>query len=72
MPPDDLPAGICPGCGKAFCVGCRKDALDETGRFTCPECGKSLKLSDEGLKRLLHDWAEKNRVAETGGGASGD
>jgi tetratricopeptide (TPR) repeat protein/transcription elongation factor Elf1 len=60
MPPDDMPAGACPGCGKTYCVGCRKDNLDESGRFTCPDCGKSLKLSDNGLKALLYDWAEKN------------
>ena len=60
MPPDDMPAGTCPGCGKTYCVGCRKDALDDSGRFTCPDCGKTLKLSDDGLKALLNDWAKKN------------
>ncbi|MDR1144002.1 MAG: tetratricopeptide repeat protein [Spirochaetaceae bacterium] len=60
MPPDDMPAGACPGCGKIYCVGCRRDDLDESGRFTCPDCGKSLKLSDDGLKALLYDWAETN------------
>ncbi|MDR1308000.1 MAG: tetratricopeptide repeat protein [Treponema sp.] len=60
MPPDDMPAGVCPGCGKTYCVGCRRDDLDESGRFTCPDCGKSLKLSDDGLKALLYDWAETN------------
>jgi tetratricopeptide (TPR) repeat protein len=60
MPPDDMPAGTCPGCGKSYCVGCRRDALDEAGRFLCPVCGKSLKLSDDGLRELLHDWAREN------------
>jgi hypothetical protein len=60
MPPDDLPAGICPGCGKAYCVGCRKNSLDESGRFICPGCGKTLKFTDDGLKKLLNDWAKKN------------
>jgi tetratricopeptide (TPR) repeat protein len=60
MPPDDMPAGACPGCGKTYCVGCRKDDLDESGRFTCPGCGKTLKLSDNGLKALLYEWAETN------------
>jgi len=60
MPPDDMPAGTCPGCGLTFCVGCRKDALDESGRFVCPTCAKTLKLTDDGLKALLFDWAEKN------------
>ncbi|MDR0585848.1 MAG: tetratricopeptide repeat protein [Treponema sp.] len=60
MPPDDMPAGTCPACGKSYCVGCRKDALDDAGRFTCPECGKVLKLSDEGVKELIYIWAEEN------------
>jgi tetratricopeptide (TPR) repeat protein len=60
MPPDDMPAGTCPACGKSYCVGCRKDALDEAGRFTCPECGKALKLSDEGIKERIYIWAEEN------------
>jgi len=60
MPPDDMPAGICPGCGKVYCVGCRKDALDTSGRFVCPDCAKTLKLTDDGLKAILNEWAEKN------------
>jgi tetratricopeptide (TPR) repeat protein len=60
IPPDDMPAGTCPGCGKTYCVGCRKDALDESDRFTCPDCGKTLKLTDDGLKSLLNEWAKKN------------
>ncbi|MDR2048397.1 MAG: tetratricopeptide repeat protein [Treponema sp.] len=64
MPPDDMPAGTCPACGNSYCVGCRKDALDEAGRFTCPECGKTLKLSDEGVKELIYIWAEENIAAE--------
>ena len=60
MPPDDMPAGTCPACGKTFCVGCRKDTLDDSGRFICPGCGKPLKLTDNGLKAMLNDWAKKN------------
>jgi predicted RNA-binding Zn-ribbon protein involved in translation (DUF1610 family) len=60
MPPDDMPAGTCPECGKTYCVGCRREALDEMGRFTCPDCGKTLKLTDEGLRSLLSAWAKKN------------
>jgi tetratricopeptide (TPR) repeat protein len=60
MPPDDMPAGTCPDCGTTYCVGCRKDALDTSGRFICPKCGKSLKLTNEGLKSILYAWAKKN------------
>jgi tetratricopeptide (TPR) repeat protein len=59
MPPDELPAGSCPRCGKTWCIGCAKQTLDDSGRFLCPDCGLSLKLSDEGLKKLISDWAEK-------------
>jgi transposase-like protein len=58
MPPDDLPAGSCPSCGKTYCIGCAKENLDPQGRFVCPACGKSLKLINEGLKKLVADWAE--------------
>ena len=60
MPPDDMPGGTCPACGNTYCVGCRKDALDESGRFVCPDCGKTLKITDDGLKALLNDWTKKN------------
>jgi len=60
LPPDDMPAGTCPDCGKTFCVGCRKDALDESGRFVCPDCSKPLKLTDDGLKDILNMWAKEN------------
>ncbi|MDR2053563.1 MAG: tetratricopeptide repeat protein [Treponema sp.] len=59
MPPDELPAGTCPHCGKTWCIGCAKQFLDDSGRFLCPVCGRSLKLSDEGLKKLVCDWAER-------------
>ncbi|MDR1100300.1 MAG: tetratricopeptide repeat protein [Treponema sp.] len=57
MPPDDLPAGTCIDCGKTYCIGCAREHLDPNGRFICPQCGKSLKLFDEGLKKILYDWA---------------
>ncbi|MDR1949772.1 MAG: tetratricopeptide repeat protein [Spirochaetaceae bacterium] len=57
MPPDDLPAGACPGCGKTYCIGCAKKKLDPEGRFLCAGCGRSLKLIDEGLKKIVYDWA---------------
>jgi tetratricopeptide (TPR) repeat protein len=59
-PPDDMPAGTCPGCGKTFCIGCRKNTLDESGRFVCPDCNKPLKLTDDGLKDIFNTWAKKN------------
>jgi tetratricopeptide (TPR) repeat protein len=57
MPPDDFPAGACPECGGVYCIGCAKEHLDENGRFLCPDCGKSLKLMDEGLKKIVAGWA---------------
>ncbi|MDR2135546.1 MAG: hypothetical protein LBO76_02920 [Treponema sp.] len=62
MPPDEIPAGTCPACGTSYCVGCAKKHVDKNGRFTCPACGKPLKLINEGLKKIVADWAagEKN------------
>jgi transposase-like protein len=57
MPPDEFPAGACPECGKTYCIGCAKEHVDENGRFMCPECQKNLKLSDDGLKKIIYDWA---------------
>jgi tetratricopeptide (TPR) repeat protein len=59
MPPDDLPAGACPQCGNTYCIGCGKQNLDGDNRFLCPQCGKTLKLTDEGLKKLIYDWASR-------------
>jgi tetratricopeptide (TPR) repeat protein len=57
MPPDDLPGGTCVSCGKTYCIGCARERLDPDGRFICPQCGKPLKLVDEGLKKMVYDWA---------------
>jgi tetratricopeptide (TPR) repeat protein len=57
MPPDDIPAGTCPSCGTSYCIGCAKKRLDAQGRFICPTCGKPLKLINEGLKKIVADWA---------------
>ena len=54
MPPDDSPAGACPRCGKIYCIACRKDALADS-RFTCPDCGEVLKLSDNRLRYLVRE-----------------
>ncbi len=60
QPPEDLPAGTCPSCGKTYCIACVKASLDTQGRFVCPQCGERLKLFDEGLKKLVADWARSN------------
>jgi tetratricopeptide (TPR) repeat protein len=57
MPPDEVPAGSCPECGKTYCIGCAKQHLDKDGRFVCPGCGRTLKLVNEGLKKIVADWA---------------
>jgi tetratricopeptide (TPR) repeat protein len=57
MPPDELPAGTCTACGTSYCIGCAKEHLDAQGRFTCPACGRPLKLINEGLKKIVADWA---------------
>jgi tetratricopeptide (TPR) repeat protein/predicted RNA-binding Zn-ribbon protein involved in translation (DUF1610 family) len=54
MPPDESPAGACPRCGKVYCIACRKEALVDS-RFTCPDCGEALKLSDDRLKWLVRE-----------------
>jgi tetratricopeptide (TPR) repeat protein len=59
MPPDELPAGSCAACGTSYCIGCAKERLDDRGRFICPVCGRPLKLINEGLKKMVADWAAK-------------
>ncbi|MDR1862695.1 MAG: tetratricopeptide repeat protein [Treponema sp.] len=56
-PPDAMPAGSCQACGKTWCIGCAKNHLDPSGRFLCPLCGRPLKLVNEGLKKIICDWA---------------
>ncbi|MCL2602563.1 MAG: tetratricopeptide repeat protein, partial [Treponema sp.] len=56
MPPDELPAGSCLACGKTFCIGCAKKNLDGEGRFICPGCNRSLKLVNNGLKKIVQQW----------------
>jgi tetratricopeptide (TPR) repeat protein len=64
MPPDELPAGSCPKCGKTYCIGCAKQHLDSDGRFICPDCGRALKLIGEGLKKIVADWAAASMAPE--------
>ncbi|MCL2374033.1 MAG: tetratricopeptide repeat protein [Treponema sp.] len=68
MPPDNLPAGSCPDCGKTFCIGCAKQKIDSSGRFICADCGRSLKLVNEGLKKMIHDWAVKEGIGKNAAG----
>jgi len=62
-PPDDMPAGSCTSCGKTLCIGCAKKYMND-GRFICPDCGERLKLLDEGLKKILSDWAARNATGQ--------
>jgi len=64
MPPDDLPAGSCPGCGKTYCIGCAKNNLDPKGRFICSFCNQTLKLINDGLKGIIHKWAIKQGLVK--------
>jgi len=54
MPPDESPAGECPCCGRIFCIACRKAGLVDS-RFTCPDCGEALKLTDNRLRYLVRE-----------------
>jgi len=63
-PPDELPAGTCLDCKKTYCIGCAKEHLDDSGRFVCPTCGRKLKLINEGLKQIIHDWAVKDGLVK--------
>ncbi|MCF7948124.1 MAG: tetratricopeptide repeat protein [Spirochaetia bacterium] len=50
-PPGEMPAGICPSCGRVYCVACASGHM-ENQRFVCAICGDPLKLSKNGLKYL--------------------
>ncbi len=56
-PPDEMPAGKCPVCGRVYCVGCASKHLKES-RFVCPHCDTGLKLIDDGLKYLALHYVE--------------
>jgi tetratricopeptide (TPR) repeat protein len=60
MPPDELPAGSCLDCGKTYCIGCARKHLDSSDRFVCSVCGRTLRLINEGLKKIVYDWAVKD------------
>jgi predicted Zn-dependent protease len=57
-PPGESPAGMCPSCGRVFCIECAMNHMDGQ-RFVCPHCGDRLKLSDGGLKYLALLYAHR-------------
>ncbi|MCF7928578.1 MAG: hypothetical protein K9L68_06365, partial [Spirochaetales bacterium] len=59
-PPGESPAGRCPSCGKVYCVSCAKEYL-QGSRFTCPDCGEPLKLSDGPLRYLVAGYVELSK-----------
>jgi len=61
-PMDESPAGKCPSCGRVYCVSCVKEHVTD-GHFSCPECGKNLKLQDDGLRYLAARYADKRNSA---------
>ena len=52
-PPDNMPAGKCPKCGKIFCIGCVKNGMID-GRLSCVDCGVPLKLSEDWMRYLYN------------------
>jgi len=64
MPPDELPAGSCLSCGKTYCIGCAQKNLDASGRFICPLCNRPLKLVNEGLKKIIYNWAVSDGIID--------
>ncbi|MGA2547230.1 MAG: tetratricopeptide repeat protein [Rectinemataceae bacterium] len=61
MPPDESPAGECPRCGRIFCIACRKAELADS-RFTCPDCGETLRLTDNRLRYLVRESIRRAAV----------
>ena len=51
-PPGQAPAGVCPVCGRIYCVGCASEHVVDS-RLTCAVCGEPLKLSDQRLVYLF-------------------
>ncbi|HDQ15156.1 MAG TPA: tetratricopeptide repeat protein [Sediminispirochaeta sp.] len=57
-PPDEMPAGQCPSCGRIYCVACAKEHMIEN-RFVCPHCQERLKLLNDALKYLAASILEQ-------------
>lgn len=53
--PDEAPAGICPDCGRIYCIQCARGNLVD-GRFLCADCDTRLKLSENSLRYLVNRY----------------
>lgn len=56
-PPGEAPAGVCPSCGKVYCVECAKHHLRDN-RFVCRDCHDYLKLKDNHIRYLILTYVE--------------
>ena len=63
QPPGESPAGQCPECRQVFCIDCVSGHLLD-GRFLCPTCGVTLKLSGDHLKYLVSEYLEQARTVD--------
>jgi tetratricopeptide (TPR) repeat protein len=57
-PDGESPAGKCINCGKVYCVKCVIDHIRDS-RFVCPDCNEYLKLSENYLKYLAMEYANR-------------
>ncbi len=57
-PDGESPAGKCISCGKVYCVKCVIDHIRDS-RFVCPDCNEYLKLSENYLKYLAMEYANR-------------
>jgi tetratricopeptide (TPR) repeat protein len=57
-PPEDCPAGRCARCGKVYCIRCAQEHLVES-RFVCADCDEALRVSDDSLKYLVHEYVKE-------------
>ena len=57
-PDGESPAGKCRICGKVYCVQCAIDHIRDS-RFVCPDCDEYLKLSENYLKYLAMEYADR-------------
>ena len=57
-PDGESPAGRCNSCGKVYCVECAMGHIKDS-RFVCPDCDEHLKLSENYLKYLAMEYANR-------------